>query len=402
MARKTKWARWSEGAEEAALAHFDAALAGLRDPRRAQGMRYPLRTVVMVSLMSLVCGGDDAEAMQTWGEANEAWLATFLDMPHGSPSQDVFLSVFAALDPEQFRAVFAAWMRVLTLRFDGEDRHIAVDGKTSRGSADAVSGLMGVHTVSAWWNEAGLVLAQADTDRKSNEMKAMGKLLRTLDLQGATVTIDAMGTHREIAETIHERGGEYILPVKDNQPTLRRDIAASFADALDERRRPLDQPEPPPIETFEEVDKSHGRLEERTVHVCRDLSWLTTADSWAGLSFMAMVVRRRTDLTSGATSTECIYYIGSSATDPAERIASRIRGHWSVENSLHWTLDVAFHEDRARHRAGNCARNMAILRHMALNLLKSEPTHRLGVANRRKAAGWDRSYLLQVLTGPRS
>ena len=402
MARKSKEAQWLETSEAEAFAHFWRLLRGLHDKRRRHGLRYPLPTVLMVALMAMVCGADDAQAMQTWGEANEDWLETFLGMPHGAPTQDVFLSVLAALDPETFQQVFVAWVGMLTWRFNGEERHFAIDGKTSRGSADPGRGVLGVHTVSAWWNQAGLVVGQVDTDRKSNEMKAIGKLLKVLDLRDATVTIDAMGTHREVAEAVHNAHGNYLLPVKDNQPTLRRDIEAAFADALDDTPRPLDQPEPLPIETHTEIEKDHGRLEERTVHLCRDLSWLTTADRWKGLQFIALVERTRTILRTGSTTTERTYYIGSSPNASAQEVAQRIRGHWGVENSLHWVLDMAFREDQARHRAGNTARNMAILRHIALNLLKSEPTQRLGIANRRKLAGWDHNYLIQVLTGPRA
>lgn len=402
MARKSREAQWLETSEAEAFAHFRRLLEGLPDKRRRQGLRYPLTTVLMVALMAMVCGADDAQAMQTWGEANEDWLESFLEMPHGAPTQDVFLSVLAALDPEAFQQVFVAWAGMLAWRFNGEERHFAIDGKTSRGSADPGRGVLGVHTVSAWWNQAGLVIGQVDTDRKSNEMKAIGKLLKVLDLRDATVTIDAMGTHREVAEAIHDAGGDYLLPVKDNQPTLRRDIEAAFADALDDTPRPLDQPEPLPLETYTEIEKDHGRLEERTVRVCHDLSWLTTGDRWEGLQFIALVERKRTILRTGNTTIERTYYIGSSPNASAEQVAQHIRGHWGVENSLHWVLDMAFREDQARHRAGNTARNMAIIRHIALNLLKSEPTQRLGIANRRKLAGWDHSYLTQVLTGPRA
>jgi len=401
MARKSQEAQWFETAEAEAFAYFWRLLGGLHDKRRRQGLRYPLTTVLMVALMAMVCGADDAQAMQTWGEANEDWLETFLEMPHGAPTQDVFLSVLGALDPEALQQVFVAWVGTLTWRFHGEERHFALDGKTSRGSADPGRGVLGVHTVSAWWNQAGLVIGQVDTDRKSNEMKAIGKLLKVLDLRDATVTIDAMGTHREVAKAIHDAGGDYLLPVKDNQPTLRRDIKAAFADALDDTPRPLDQPEPLPLETHTEIEKDHGRLEERTIHVCRDRSWLTTEDRWEGLQFIALAERKRTILRTGNTTVERTYYIGSSPTASAEQVAQYIRGHWGVENSLHWVLDMAFREDQARHRAGNTARNMAIIRHIALNLLKSEPTQRLGIANRRKLAGWDHSYLTQVLTGPR-
>ena len=202
MARLTKAQKIEQDNELLALDFFEAALSGLPDPRRPQGVRYPLRSVVVIGLMATVCGCDDAEAMQLWGEHNAEWLAGFLDLPHGAPTQDVFLSVFGALDPEAFSAVFRSWAALLALRLRVEGKHIAVDGKTSRRSIDSETGRPTVHTVSAWMSEAGLVLGQRKTEEKSNEITAIPELLRLLDLSGATVTIDAIGCQTEIAKTI--------------------------------------------------------------------------------------------------------------------------------------------------------------------------------------------------------
>ncbi len=398
MARMTQAQKIERENEEQALSFFREALAALPDARRGQGLRYPLQTVVVTALMAMVCGCDDAEAMQSWGEANAQWLDSMLEMPHGPPTQDVFLAVFAALEPETFSAVFRAWTELLSLRLQAGDRHIAIDGKTSRRSFDTASGKRAVHTVSAWMSDAGLVIGQKKTETKSNEITAIPELLSVLDLRGATITIDAMGCQREIAKTILTGGGNYLLAVKDNQPTLHRDLQTTFDEAADSRQRTVDEQPRPPCEVTQDVDKGHGRVESRTVTLCRDLAWLTSAQHWIGLSFVAQVVRQRTVLSTGKTSTETAYYIGSDAEATASSTAQKIRQHWSIENSLHWVLDLAFREDEARHRAKNTAQNMTTLRHFALNIIKSDPDRKLGVANTRKRAGWDRDYLIKLLT----
>lgn len=402
MARKSEADRLEAGFEAAALASFEGALALLQDPRRGQGRRYPLRSVVVSALLAVVCGADDAEAMASWSRANQDFLERFLDLPHGSPSQDVYLRVFAALDPREFRVVFMEWVALLKLRASAHGRQIAVDGKTNRGSRDPGRDQVGVHTVSAWAVEEGLVLGQIATDTKSNEITAMPELLRLLDLRNATVTIDAMGCQRVIAATVVDRGGNYLLAVKENQPALHREIRDLFEDALDSTPRPSDRSQPPKVETVEMTNGDHGRVEERKVVVCRDLSRIASRKRWKRLAFVAMVVRVRTDKRTGHSSTETSYYIGSDAEVDADDIQRIIRGHWGIENSCHWVLDMAFREDAARHRADNAAKNFTVLRHFALNLLKLEDSNKLGIANKRKAAGWSREYLMRVLTGPTS
>lgn len=398
MPRLTQAQQIGEANEEQAHAFFEAVLLGLRDPRRAQGIRYPLRSVVVIALMAMVCGCDDAEAMEVWGEANAEWLQGFLELPHGTPTQDVFLAVFGALNPEAFSAVFRAWAQWLTLRLKSASKHIAVDGKTSRRSFDTANGKVAIHTVSAWLSEAGLVIGQKKTGEKSNEITAIPELLRVLDLHGSTVTIDAMGCQTEIASTIVAGGGQYLLAVKENQPTLRQDLETTFVEAADPRPRTCDEAPRPAVEEFTEVDKGHGRVEQRTVRLCRDLTWLTTTESWSSLAYVVQVTRERTVLAAAKTSVETAYYIGSDPQGTAQRAAEAIRRHWGVENQLHWILDVGFHEDQARHRARNTAQNLTTLRHFALNIVKQDPARKLGVSNSRKRAGFDRKYLIQLLT----
>ena len=241
MARVTEAQRIEQTNEEAALVFFREALSALPDPRRAQGIRYPLMSVVVIALMAMVCGSDDAEAMEVWGEANARWLGGILELPHGTPTQDVFLSVFAALDPVAFRSVFLSWMDLLRLRLRVMGKHIAIDGKTSRRSFDTARDRPAIHTVSAWLSDEGLVLGQIKTADKSNEITAIPELLRVIDLRGATVTIDAMGCQTEIAKTIVGGNGNYLLAVKENQPALHQEIVETFAEAADDRMRSVDE-----------------------------------------------------------------------------------------------------------------------------------------------------------------
>jgi predicted transposase YbfD/YdcC len=397
MGRQTVAQQIEQANEEAALTFFRQALSALPDPRRPQGVRYPLVSVVVIGLMAMVCGADNAEEMENWGRANEKWLEGLLPLPHGTPTQDVFLAVFGAINPEAFRTVFLAWMQVLRLRLNVEGKQIAVDGKTSRGSADKAHERVAIHTVSAWLSDEGLVLGQVKTADKSNEISAIPELLKTIDLRGATVSIDAMGCQTEIAQTIVDGGGNYLLAVKENQPSLHTDLVSTFAEAASDRQRSVDEHPQPPLERFEETEKGHGRLERRSVALCRDLDWMMTKDRWPGLNCLVQVTRERTVLATDKTSTEVAYYIGSHPKLDVATAAHQIRRHWSVENELHWVLDMAFREDEARHRARNLAHNMTTLRHFALNLIKHYPK-RKGVAGSRKRAGWDRDFLLRILT----
>lgn len=399
MPRATQAQQIENDNELHALEFFKQKLAALPDPRRPQGIRYPLNSVVVIALMAMICGCDDAESMQLWGEIHQTWLEKFLALPHGTPTQDVFLAVFAALDPKAFGAVLRAWAALLVLRLNALHKHIAVDGKTSRHSFDSANETPAIHTVSAYMREAGLTLGEYKTESKSNEITAIPALLRLLDICSATITIDAMGCQTEIAQTIVDGGGNYILAVKENQPTLCKDIADIFAEADDARMRTVEEQPRPAIEIFEEVDKGHGRLEKRTVKLCRDLSWLTTKERWTELKFVVQVTRERTSLKTQKTSVEVVYYIGSDASISVSDVARTIRHHWSIENELHWVLDIGFREDEARHRAQNTAQNMTILRRFALNIIKRDAKRKLGVANSRKRAGFDRNYLLHLLMG---
>ncbi len=397
MARKTRAQQIERENEAAALGYFAEALRELPDPRRRQGVRYPLQAVVVTALMAMVCGCDDAEAMELWGEANEEWLATLVDLPHGAPTQDVFLSVLGALDPAAFQKVYQRWAHLVSLRLDGQAaRHVAIDGKTSRRSGDKSTGKSPIHTVSAYLAGAGVVLSASQVRDKENEIVAIPEVLAVLDLRGAIVTVDAMGCQTKIAEAIVEGGGDYLLAVKDNQPSLHREVVETFAEADDPRPRSVDEAPRPGMLEHEETSKDHGRLETRRVRVTSDLDWVLSKDRWRGLGFVVQVQRERTVLATARTSTETAYYIGSGSAASVTEIARKIRDHWRIENELHWVLDLAFREDEARHRANNAAANMATLRHFALGIVKQDATRKVGVANARKRAGFDRDYLLHL------
>lgn len=404
MARQSEAKRIEKENELVALEFFTTLLGRLTDPRRKQGLRYPLVSVLMTALIAMVCGADDAQAMEDWGGSNEDWLGTFLELPHGVPTQDVYLAVFAAMDPDKFREVLKAWAELLAVSLKDQERHIAIDGKTSRHSAEPAHGRLAIHTVSAWLADRGFVLGAVKTAEKSNEITAIPELLKMLNIRRATITIDAMGCQREIAKTIIEGGGDYLLAVKDNQPALHAEIQETFKAAAQNspEPRPFDEPPPPAIQVSTDVDKDHGRIEKRTVSLCRDLRYLIDSEErWEGLNFLAQVVRERTVVSTGKTSTEVAYCIGSDAQIDVQGVATKIRRHWSIENELHYILDMTFREDDARHRAGNCAQNMATLRHFAVNLLKTNPARKVGVKNTRLRAGWDHRFLRKILTSSR-
>jgi len=399
MARLTKAKRIEIENEDAALYFFERVLANLPDPRRSQGVRYPLRSVVVIALMAMLCGSDNGDSMELWGDLNEDWLVDVLELPHGVPSQDVYLSVFAALDPSCFAEVFRAWSNLLTIRLGKKISHIAIDGKTNRRTRSVANGTKALHMVSAWCSDTGLVLAQCKTATKSNEITAIPELLAVLDIRGATVTIDAMGCQREIVSKIRSGGGNYVLGVKDNQPTLHQDVADTFHDIDDERTRAFDEAPKPEFEEFIEIEKGHGRIETRTTRVCHDLRWVQSPDNWDSISCIIEVKRERTILSENKTSSEASHYIGSDKKLSAKDAARLIRRHWGIENELHWVLDIAFREDEARHRAKNTAQNLGTLRHFALNIVKQDKKRKVGIHTCRQRAGWDKGYLLQLLTG---
>jgi predicted transposase YbfD/YdcC len=365
------------------------------DPREERGRRHSLVDVLFIAMVAMVSGADDAESMQVFGEANEAWFRQFLQLPHGIPSQDTYLRVFALLDPGAVQTLFRNWVDGIRTVWEGG--HVALDGKTLRRSFDAASGGKRIHMVSAWLSDEGLVLGQVKVEEKENEIVAIPELLRLLDIRGVTVTIDAMGCQRAIAAQIVEKRGHYVLSVKENHPTLHEHIEGFFADA-GRTQRPIDDPAPR-VETHQEVDAGHGRVETRTCWFSRDLSWVDARAEWAGLDGIAMVMRERHDKRTGKTSMERAYFIVSHPRATAGTVARVIRDHWGIENGLHWALDMTFNEDQSRVRARHAAQNLAVLRHLVMNLLRTAPGKKRSLVKRRQRCGWDRSFLLSVLAG---
>ncbi len=396
MARKTKQDVINENNIDCYLMEFQTCLREATDPRRAQGKRYSLESIILTALLASICGAEDAQAFETWGETRRDLLETFLDLPHGTPTQDVFLRFFASFDPAQFSAIYSKWIEILLelLPLKSNDNHIAIDGKTSRRSGNNYKKGQLVHTVSAWSTMRGMVLAQVDCDWKSNEMKVIPELLAKLDLKNSTVTIDAGGIYKEVIDAVVDNGGHYVVAVKNNQPTLYNDIINSFSPELQAS-------EPKNYSEYESIDKGHGRIETRKCTICKSTSLISHKKKWQSAACLIAVSCSRTIIKSDKTTHFTRYFITNHTDLSAEESASFVRKHWGIENGLHWILDMAFDEDQARHRAENCAKNMAILRHFALTMLKNEKTKKLGVANKRKLSGWDDDYLMKVLLLPR-
>ena len=375
------------------LDHF----ADLPDPRREQGRIHRLDEIVFIATCAVLCGADSWEQIADYAHSKLDWLRTFLTLPGGVPSHDTFRRVFCLLDPLAFQQCFYAWITALMQRRGltpiaadpPELRPIAIDGKAQRGSARRTVGRSALHVVSAWAVENRLTLGQVATDAKSNEITAIPELLALLDLKGAVVTIDAMGCQKEIAADIIDGEGQYLLAVKENQPHLYEDIGRAFDEALEHGEPGVDFTE---CQT-EEV--RGGRRETRTCCVITHPRGIRDARLWAGLTAIVLVISRRE--VDGVSSDEIRYYIGSAA-GTAEDYLRWARGHWGIENALHWVLDVCFREDDQRHWAGNSAQNLAWLRKMALCLLKSEEKSQgKSIARRRLTAGWKNDYLLSVL-----
>jgi predicted transposase YbfD/YdcC len=361
------------------MEEFDACFADLEDPRD-DNARHDLLDVVMIALCTMVCGGEDCTDMALFGRAKAPFLRRFLRLRHGIPSHDTFSRLFRLLDPVAFHACFQRFMHRFAETAQGV---VAIDGKTLRHSFDRAAGTSALHLISAWAADQRLVLGQLAVDGKSNEITAVPKLLEMLSLKGTIVTADAMNCQRDIAEQVVEQRGDYVLALKGNQGTLHADVALF-----------LDDPRLAPDSTHTEVDGGHGRIETRTSVVSTDVGWLQEQHQWPALAAIAKLTRTRE---SGAKlTTETAYYLLSTALG-ADRLATVVRSHWGIENSLHWVLDVTMNEDRTRNRKDNGPQNLALLRRLALNLARLEPS-KGSMKGKLKRAGWDDTFLAQLLT----
>ncbi len=320
-------------------------------------------------------------AIEQFGLAKEAWFTELLGLKHGIPSHDTFGEVYAAIDTEQFSVCFSRWVADLASLTEGEV--IAIDGKCLRRSLDQASKKAAIHMVSAWAQHNNLVLGQVKVDDKSNEITAIPKLLSRLDIAGAVITIDAMGCQKKIAEQIKQQGGDYVFSLKGNQGTLHDDVKTFFTSSLS------------PKVTLVSYEGEHGRIETRSIRATADIAWLQERHDWKSLrSIIAITATRETD---NKVTEEIRYFISSLDANDPERLERVVRAHWAIENNLHWVLDIAFDKDSNRTRKGHSAANLAVIRHIALNLIKAEKTSKVGIKTKRLKAGWDNEYLLRVI-----
>lgn len=367
---------------------LEACFSELADPRVVGRCDHQLLDIIIIAVCAVITGAESWVEVETFGQMKQAWLKTLLDLPNGIPTHDTFGRVFAALDAEAFQSCFARWVEGVFRATRGQV--VAVDGKTVRRSHDKSIGKDAIHMVSAWANQTGIVLGQRKVDDKSNEITAIPELLRVLDVSGCIVTIDAMGCQKAIAQTIRDEKADYVLRVKDNQGNLHQDIQDWFAYA--------DQVQFAGIEhTFDETfNKDHGRIEIRRCWAIADpvaFEYIRHYEGWADLHTIVRVQRERR---FGSTiEREDAYYISSLSHD-ASRLLQAIRSHWGIENSFHWVLDMTFGEDDSRIRTGDSPQNMAVLRHLALNILKKD-TSKGSLRQKRYKAALDTTFLAQLL-----
>jgi len=356
------------------------------DPRQKWKIHHNLKDIVTITICAVISGANGWEEIENYGRCKEEWLKTFLDLPNGIPSEDTFGRVFSLINPREFEKCFLEWIKSVAKITAGDI--IAIDGKTLRRSYSKKSNKAAIHMVSAWSSGNTCVLGQLKTEEKSNEITAIPELLKVLDLHGCIVTIDAMGAQKAIAKQIVDGGGDYLLAIKGNQPSLHEEITGFFKEAMKNDFNGIEH------SFYEEKNKAHGRIEHRKYWAVGNIEWMENKDDWKGLKMIGMAESERT--VDGKTSKEQRFFIGSIDED-AKTFAGACRKHWGIENSLHWCLDIAFREDECRIRKGFASENLAIVRHVALNLLKKEKTLRNGLNAKRLLSGWDNDYLLKVL-----
>jgi len=366
----------------------------LDDPRERGKVIYPLTDVLVIAVCAAIAGAESYEDIVLYGKSKKSWLTGFLDLEHGIPSHDTFRRVFGLIDAKAFEACFTSWAKSQAEEPDGEV--VAIDGKTIRRSFDHGKEQSPLHVVSAWASEQSVVLAQEVVEEKSNEIPAIPEVLETLQLEGALVTIDAMGCQIDIAQGILEEKADYLLALKANHETAYRAVQAHFEErcfgagaferGAESRLR------------SDGFDESHGRVVRRRVFACEEASELEDLSEWPGLRSVVGVETIRTVKGESETNAEIRYFLSSREAGD-EALEDAARRHWSIENSLHWVLDVTFNEDQSRVRDETAASNWAVLRKIALNLLKSDSEADTSIKGRRKQAGWDNDYMRRLLHG---
>jgi predicted transposase YbfD/YdcC len=368
-----------------------AALAAVPDPRRqCQNLRHPLVDVLVVGFCGVLCGCEDFVELETFGRKKEGFFRLFLELPAGIPSHDTFRRVFQAVCPQALQRCLIEWLQGVRQAAPAEGEVIAVDGKALRRTFDRARGLGALHLVSAWATANGLTLGQVAVDAKSNEVTAIPRLIELLDLRGCVVTIDAAGCQKEVAAQIVAQEADYVLALKENQPTLYGQVADYFLEQL------ANAGPGRKLRHHREVEEGHGRSETRETFVAPATEEMVASGAWPGLATVVLVIRRCVDRATGKSSDEVRYFL-SSLPARVKRLAWAVRQHWGIENGLHWVLDVAFNEDRMRQRDRNGVENLALLNRLAVSLLRQDRTVKAGVKCKRKAAGWDDDYLLHLL-----
>jgi predicted transposase YbfD/YdcC len=366
----------------------------LPDPRSTINLHHLLVDIIVISICGVLAGADGPEAIAVWAEAQKQWLRKHLKLPHGIPSHDTIGRVLERLQPAAFQECFAAWLNTLRTADDGqalspEQRHVSIDGKTLRRSHDRRHGLGPLHLVSAWATQKGISLGQVATDEKSNEITAIPALLERIDISDAVVTIDAMGCQKDIAEKIIEGGGDYVLALKGNQGTLHAAVEAYFSQHLENDFADVQ------VSRLKTEEKGHGRKEQRYYYQLTVPEDLPSREGWRKLRTIGMAIR--VCEANGRETSEVRHYICSTKRN-IQQFAAAVRGHWSIENTLHWSLDMMFREDESRTRGRRIADNLAWIRRMVLTLLKQHPGKESRVMKRRKA-GWNVDFLMELLTG---
>ena len=364
------------------------AFSKLKDPRMDRTKKHSFADILAIAICAVVCGADGWVQVAHFGRCKEKWFKTFLDLPNGIASHDTFGRVFAMLDPKAFEECFMKWITALATVSPG--RLVAIDGKTIRRSLDLANGKAAIHMISAWCQANHMVLGQLATDAKSNEITAMPRLLKLLDLDGAVVTIDAAGCQKKIARQIVKQGGDYILQLKGNQGGLYEETVMLFEQCLRDDCYGI------AYTTAATINGGHGRVEQRRIWATSEVGWFAERSKWKKLRSLIRIESKRT--VNGETSCEYRYYISSLPADEPSRLLEYIRGHWSVENSLHWCLAISFADDDRRIRKGHGAENFARLSRIALNLLKAQTKHKVGIKTKRLCCGWNHNYLFRVLT----
>lgn len=363
----------------------------IKDPRIERNKKHLVWDIISLTICAVICGCETWEEIELYGKEKQDWLSTLLQLPNGIPSHDTIRRLFIRLNPEQLQECFLSWVEAVRKSSKGEI--VAIDGKTARRTHDRLGGKGPLHMVSAWSHENRLILAQVKTDEQSNEITAIPKLLTLLELNGSIVTIDAIGTQKQIAEAIVEKNADYVLAVKANRAILHEEVKWFFDDIDLE----TDQKEGL-VDSHRSVDKDHGRIEIRECVCSEEIDWLKPyLKDWPKVRSIAMV--KATRIIGEQRSQECRYYLSSLAPQ-AELLSTAVRAHWGVENSVHWVLDMVFREDESRMRTGHSPENFAILRRIALNLVRRDVSSKRSLKGRRKICGWNNQYLENLLFAP--